>query len=251
MRDAEGRAVGARDEISTIALLGANGGIGLNACALMLKMTTAADGPDTQPLRIVIGEGAEALVVEDATINLGPPNSGIRGAIAEIPLDRVKIPFPGSHTIRIFNGEHEIGSKAIVASVLNDKAKARFGAFHQISQGISGSSRYLTAQLPFALFGNDGSFGGYGSATISQPEGGDFEQNPLDIELPASFARLHAAYGFTTAVHQAYDRFAKAMFGGSLPDGANVAMAYNTVEGEQVIEFTLPAVPDVKSSKAW
>ncbi len=94
--------------------------------------------------------------------------------------------------------------------------------------------------MPFLLLGEHGEFAGYHVATVSQPEGRNFEADPLDIELPPGCERLKQAYGFTAAIHSAYDSYARNMFGGHLPDGAGIDMHSNLLIQTTEVPFDLP-----------
>ncbi len=220
----------------------------LHGVFLYAEVTNAESTPDKQALMITLEGPPGTVELLNQEIAFGPPSAGIRAASVTLRMDGLGIATPGHYTIRLTAEGREVGSHRVEATVARGKVRARFGAFVQDEQGVDGERRYLRARLPFTLYGESNEFGGYHIAAISQPEGRNFEEDPLVIEVAPGYERLNAAYGFTSAVHRAYDGYAQQMFGGHLPDGAGITMRSNLVISVNEVEFDLP---EENSAGGW
>lgn len=245
---ANGNLVSARDKIEALALIEEGSMLPLHGCVVYADLRSDRPAPDEQPVTITLEGPRGKVEILNQAVAFGPPADEVRGARITLQLDGLGLKSSGRYTIRVLSDGVEIGSHSWDAKVARGRARVRFGAFIQDEQGVEGERRYLRARMPFTLYAESGAFGGYHTVEVSQPVERNFETDPLTIEVPRGYERLKHAYGFTAAVHKAYDTYAQQMFGGHLPDGAEISMSSNLLISTTEVEFDLP---EENSAGGW
>lgn len=235
-----GEVTAARDDIKTLGMLRANSPLPLRDCVLLAELTCDASAPESQHLRIAMNGPRGELVLGDSAIKFGPPSNGIRAARVTAPLDAFAFPELGTYRFALDSNGAPVGEIQLPMVMAGGRAKARFSAFLQDQQGVSGTERYLAARLPFALFDGNGAFCGYHMVHIRQRDGDNFEIDALELTLAPGGEGLSDAYDFKVAVHKAYESYAQQMFGGRMPTGSSINMGHNLLQGDQLVEFDLP-----------
>lgn len=133
-----------------------------------------------------------------------------------------------------------VGSLPFTMRALKDRVTITFLKWDQERQGATDGATYLSARFLFEL-ADDGGFAGLHWVRVTQPPGRNFAEDPLEIELERGYERLSASYEFKVRVQACYDRYAKGLFGGSLPAG--VQFTNNWIQFEpSVVECSLPTM---------